>query len=127
MKLLATALFTLSAFAGLSVAGSNDDKTNIKICRKTNPDILAAIDAFCNKPGGDTMMVPSEYAKAGKIVGKAHVWIKGDCKPAQWLPKRWCLSQFHEVCGFTTFGGGYGRVDKGRNGCQKFIIEKVKK
>lgn len=123
MKLVTTTMLTLSAFASFTTAASNDDATNIKTCRKANPDVLVAIDAFCNKPDG-AIMIPSDYAKAGHKIGHTLVSIDGKCKPAQWLPKKYCLSQFHQICGMGFGAGGFGGIDFGRNNCQRFMIQR---
>lgn len=126
MKLHTPLLLSLSA---LALASGPSDAENIAKCHKRNPDILKAIHDFCNKPAGDTIMVPSPYADAGTTVGKAHVSVTGDCKPKQWLPRKWCLLQFHEICGLDMgfSGKGYGAMLQGRDNCQRFNIEKVKK
>lgn len=101
---------------------SADDEANWKACEKTNNNILVAIRDFCNKPSGDTIMVPSTYASNGAVYGDAKVYVTGKCEPAQWLPSKYCQLQFRQVCA----EAGYGAEDFGDKGCQRFIIEKLK-
>lgn len=129
MKLLPTAVLTLSALAPLGATARKSDADNVKTCAKWNPDILKAIDAICTP----NLVVPSDHAKKGKTVGKIKVQIKSDCKPKQWVPKNWCAMQFHQICGIEGgilgnplpgFDKGRGSLKFGKNGCQKFIIKK---
>lgn len=122
MKFTAPIVLALAAAAN---ALSSDDNVNIATCKRQDPNIMKAIYDFCHRGGGEAIMVPSFYANRGKTYGHTKVWVKGDgCKPAQWLPEKYCHQQFHQVCGFG-FGGGYGQSNFGKNGCQKFIIQQV--
>ncbi|EME45020.1 hypothetical protein DOTSEDRAFT_33622 [Dothistroma septosporum NZE10] len=112
MKLVS--LVTL-AFATVTYAGK---------CSIVNyPGVVNAIDRFCAK---QDMTVPSNYAAAGKNSGfpwpAAHVQINGNCGPAQWVPQKYCITQFQNMCGNQKTQQRFGR-----NGCQIWNITYDKK
>lgn len=91
------------------------------VCKAKNNDAYHAINKFCNGKTG--IMVPSAYAKKEKYHGNAFVKIGGEsfCNPPQWVPRKWCLTQFYKVCANKKWGKGHF----GRNKCQSFHIGKV--
>jgi len=43
-------------------------------------------------------VIPSQYAKWGKDGDNVqmHAYIMGNCNPKQWVPQKYCYSQFYE-------------------------------
>ena len=82
----------LLALASLAVA--LDDGTK---CSNKDPSVVNAIGKFCQK---QNMVVPSKYASGG-MMGYAgtqtRISITGSCSPAQWVPQKYCLSQFYHM------------------------------
>ena len=119
MKLL-TPLTTLLLTTLATADVMSNDWANSGTCGAKNPSTNTAIEQFCSK--GD-IVVPSDYASNGVNVDGVVVKVTGQCG-YQWLPPAWCRAQFHAVCanGGPHAGGGH-RVF---NGCQKFVIERVK-
>ena len=91
MQLFAS-LFAL-VFACLALA--EPDQT---VCGNNHPHVQNAIGKFCQK---SDIVIPSTYAKNGMKGDNsdyAQVWIQGSCKPAQWIPQKYCFSQFYNMC-----------------------------
>lgn len=67
-------------------------------CRNKNKNAFNAIHKFCYGKSG--IMVPSDYAKSEKYAGNAFVKIdeSSTCNPPQWVPRKYCLSQFYQIC-----------------------------
>jgi len=123
------ALLALVAFASADVDFDNSVK-----CGRRFPQIQIWFSAFCRHPhDGDFlssrggMMVPSNWAHEGL----GHTGLRGNrfrlavessCQPAQWVPYKWCMSQFNAMCANTKNKWGYQTQHFGESGCQKFII-----
>ncbi|TKA42476.1 hypothetical protein B0A54_06926 [Friedmanniomyces endolithicus] len=74
--------------------------TDLEMCQKKNPHAVQAIQQFCAKTD---IVAPSSYATAGAHVGTggAHdtrLSIEAVCSPAQWVPQKYCLSQYYNMC-----------------------------
>ena len=115
MKLTALPILALS-LAGFTTA--NDADT----CQKKNGNLMKTIANFCSN---QALLAPSNYAKNGATSSDkhSHIYIDGSaCKPAQWIPQSYCLSQFHHVC---AQGGAHGgnRWEYGNGGCQIWYIK----
>lgn len=93
--------------------------TNAQNCAAKNPNINRAIAAFCNK---DNLMVPTQYSENGVRVGNVAVSIQGTCKPAQWVPEKYCKSQFYELCASEPLEA---YAINRWYGCQDFVIAAV--
>jgi len=87
MKLLAPFLAATMAFTTTTMADSYPDGA---ACLISRPNLYTAINNFCTK---NNMVVPSSYANAGKSHNGKWVGIRGTCKPAQWVPQHYCISQ----------------------------------
>ncbi|GAB1732766.1 hypothetical protein NU195Hw_g7955t1 [Hortaea werneckii] len=103
------------------------------VCYTKNSFAIDAIHAFCSKKN---IVVPSPYAHKGGVARKSGRnkhgvdWtmavsanIDGNCKPAQWVPQKYCMSQFKAMCRQAP-KGAYGASERrfGRNKCQKWSI-----
>ena len=116
MKITALLLFAAS-FAGLGNAVSDRQH-----CANKNGNLMKAIDSFC---ANKALTVPSVYAKRGMKGPDKHtrIWIDGNqCQPFQWVPPKYCKSQFWNLCKRGgAHGGGVTRF--GRDGCQVWKIK----
>ena len=82
----------ITALIGLALA--YDEGTQ---CSNKDPSVVNAIGKFCQNT---KMVVPSSYATggmAGYSGHKTHIRITGSCSPAQWVPQKYCLSQFYHM------------------------------
>lgn len=134
MRLLILAiLLACMSFASAMTAGQIQ-----RACLRKNRYVLNAINNFCHQ---HDIVVPGAYAQKGKMSSppNAHVMISGkyhpkdgsrcgadvfdigNCKPAQWVPSKYCLAQFHQTC-MTGDQFGAGSAQYGRNGCQTWTI-----
>ncbi|GAB1740503.1 hypothetical protein NU219Hw_g5606t1 [Hortaea werneckii] len=102
-------------------------KTNRDICWGKNSNVVQAIDAFCSK---GNIVVPSPYAKKGGSARKkagtraAKVAVTGSCNPPQWVPQKYCKSQFMGMCARSQKGSfGASAKQFGRNKCQNWSIQ----
>ncbi|KAI6849468.1 hypothetical protein KC332_g1866 [Hortaea werneckii] len=109
------------------------------VCYTKNSFAIDAIHAFCRSR--KDIVVPSDYAHKGGVARKSgrnksgidyalmtNVHIDGNCKPAQWVPQKYCMFQFKNMCA-NAGKGYYGASEKrfGRNKCQKWsIVVKVR-
>ncbi|SMQ45039.1 unnamed protein product [Zymoseptoria tritici ST99CH_1A5] len=94
MRFPTTLLLLLVCLAALTLA-----ETDERFCRIRRPKAYGAIDTFCRQ--SRRLIVPSEYAKVGKKdpgSGLARAWITGNCGGGQWIPQRFCRSQFFSMC-----------------------------
>ncbi|TKA27180.1 hypothetical protein B0A50_04517 [Salinomyces thailandicus] len=120
MKLSITALL-LTALAATEVSATHQEK-----CQKKNGHVVQAIQQFCGKTN---LVVPSNYAVLGAHVGTGgpqdtRVYITGTCSPAQWVPQKYCLSQFYALCAGSPHGSkGDSQGSYGRHGCQNWNID----
>ncbi|KAI6800801.1 hypothetical protein KC363_g7062 [Hortaea werneckii] len=103
------------------------------VCYTKNDMAIDAIHAFCSKKN---IVVPSPYAHKGGVARKSgkkknetnwaiavSAHIDGNCKPAQWVPQKYCMSQFKTMCAKAPKGaGGASERRFGRNKCQKWSI-----
>lgn len=120
-------IFFLTLVSWASAASSFENATK---CGARFPRINIAIEAFCRHSKTDvnnSMMIPSEYARqgigsTGKRGNRFIVRVEGNCNPPQWLPYKWCVAQFQEMCANAKNPWGYHTQNFGNNGCQKFII-----
>ena len=82
----------MTALIGLALAYDEGTQCSIK-----DSSVVNAIGKFCQKTN---MVVPSTYATTGMsgYAGhKTHIRITGTCGPAQWVPQKYCLSQFYHM------------------------------
>ncbi|KAK3713744.1 hypothetical protein LTR37_008230 [Vermiconidia calcicola] len=86
-------------------------------CLIRHPGIYTAIQDFCNK---GNIMVPSKYALSGKKHGGMYINISGNCKPKQWVPRKWCTKHFMRLCARSNDQGA-NRRKLGRNHCQTWL------
>ncbi|RMY70478.1 hypothetical protein D0863_05745 [Hortaea werneckii] len=123
MKLtIPTLLLALLAATEVTAASNRD------ICLTKNRNVVEAVNAFCNSKRN--IVVPSAYAKAGGTAATKNgpraikVSIGGNCKPPQWVPQKYCKSQFMGMCARSA-KGSYGASAKrfGRNKCQNWSIQ----
>ncbi|KAM0703236.1 hypothetical protein Q7P35_009174 [Cladosporium inversicolor] len=126
-------LLALLAFITFTSAAS--DWQNAVKCGKRFPNIQGTIQYFCNSPyTGDIktnsggMMVPSGWAQegigyTGERGNRFRVAVESSCQPAQYLPYKYCMSQFNAMCANTKNKWGYHTQHFGASGCQKFIID----
>jgi len=114
MKFIATILAAIMAFAALATADSYPFGAQ---CLTNHPNIYTAINLFCTKKD---MVVPSSYTNAGKSHNGKWVGIRGTCKPKQWVPQHYCVSQLQAVCAHAPANGN-NQARYGRNGCQTFV------
>ena len=92
-------------------------------CKHKSHAVAQAIARFCSK---SNIVVPSTYAESGAVggdKGSAYVQILGPCNPPQWVPKEFCMKQFHKICAEGDVLGA-GRRHYGRNGCQEWTISR---
>ncbi|KAK3109871.1 hypothetical protein LTR53_016417 [Teratosphaeriaceae sp. CCFEE 6253] len=111
-KFLATLLACLAVFA----TADND----LASCAGKNQGVVNAIGRFCQKTD---MTVPSWWAQRGMDSpdGRTQVHISGKCAPPQWVPQKYCFSQFWNMCAWGGHHGGSVR-HYGTNNCQKWVI-----
>ena len=124
----------LALFALVALVSADRDWDNQVKCGKRFPNIQQIITAFCNHPhNGDIrsmqpgMMVPSTWAQqgigyTGRRGNRFRVAVESTCRPGQWLPFKYCVSQFNEMCANTPNTWGYATKHYGNSGCQKFVI-----
>ena len=119
MKLTALPILALS-LAGFAVA--NDQAA----CQEKNGNLVKTIQAFCSN---QALQVPSSYASRGATSSDkhSHIYIDGSaCKPAEWIPQSFCLSQFYNTCANGGAHGGNVGMMFGNGGCQVFKIQYTK-
>nr|POE56504.1 hypothetical protein CFP56_33476 [Quercus suber] len=91
-------------------------------CMDKNSGVINAIGMYCQN---DDMVVPSDYANKGQQGYDGDNWaflqITGNCQPPQWVPSKYCISQFQEICA-TGDEHGAGSKTFGRDGCQTWTI-----
>ena len=128
------ALPLLALLALLTFTSAASDWQNAVKCGQRFPQINSAIEYFCRYPrngdyksGQGGMMIPSPWSQEG--VGytglrgnRFRVAVESSCSPAQYLPYKWCKSQFQAMCANTKNKWGYHTQHFGTSGCQKFII-----
>ncbi|KAK5132855.1 hypothetical protein LTR08_008571 [Meristemomyces frigidus] len=98
---------------------------NIDLCVKKNPSVLNAIGKFCTKfAQQDKLMIGGGPLGRLQMTGydqRVVVGITGQCKPSQYVPMKYCLSQFEDMCAHGNAHGGkhskYGNKD-----CQHWKI-----
>ncbi|KXT12646.1 hypothetical protein AC579_4211 [Pseudocercospora musae] len=119
IPLLLLALFAL-AIPQLASAGGVKISPG-SFCKGKNPAVFEAINKFCSKTN---LVVGSTYSRNGVKSNNrlATVRINGDCKPAQWVPQKYCKSQFYELCNRGDSNGANG-ARYGRNACQWWRID----
>jgi hypothetical protein len=124
----------LALLALITFTAAASDWQNAVKCGKRFPEINSAFDTFCRNPrngdihsGQGGMMVPSPWAQEG--VGhtglrgnRFSVRVESSCSPAQYLPYKYCMSQFQAMCANTPNIWGYQTQHFGASGCQKFIV-----
>lgn len=123
MKLIGTTTFVLTALLATSTLALTDQQE----CQHKNGHAVQAIQQFCAKTN---IVVPSTYAANGAHVGTngphdTRVSITGVCSPAQWVPQKYCLSQFYNMCATgndvgDTAGRQYGA---GTYKCQSWALD----
>ena len=132
MKLLTFVFVAITAFASLATAEADPEAEPdlaqllhggalAARCRHKNKNAFDAIHKFCFGKSG--IMVPSNYAESEKYAGNAFVKIgeSSTCNPPQWVPRKYCLSQFYQICA----NKKWGKARFGRNKCQSFHVGKV--
>lgn len=116
----------LAALATLSLAA----QSNESICRgksqRTGSLAAASIRAFCAKTN---LVATSHYAMEGKYAGPnrigthAFVAAKSSCPyGSDWIPQKYCLQQFMEVCARGD-KWGHGVRSYGKGDCQEFNLQ----
>jgi hypothetical protein len=130
-------LLTIPILALLAIATfvlADVDFDNAVKCGKRFPVIQDSFHVFCNHPhNGDLrsmqggMMIPSTWAQegigyTGARGNRYRVAVESSCSPGQWLPFKYCMSQFNAMCANTRNPWGYQTAHYGNNGCQKFVI-----
>ena len=124
----------LALLALLTFTSAASDWQNAVKCGQRFPQINSALEYFCRNPrngdyksGQGGMMIPSPWSQEG--VGytglrgnRFRVAVESSCSPAQYLPYRWCKSQFQAMCANTKNKWGHQTQHFGASGCQKFII-----
>lgn len=136
MKLLtlSTTILALLLTLAASASAATDFQNAIK-CGKNFSKVNQAIEKFCSKKNkngkiANDLVVPSKYANEGVttwgIQGNGiKVKISGNCTPAQWIPHKWCMAQFHALCAELVVGClNFEKYGKG--GCQTFEITIMK-
>ena len=120
---LTTLLLAFVSLASETIAESQKLR-NAVTCKTKAPDAYSAINEFCY--GETHITVPSDYAKEADYSGDTFAKIGGesDCDPPQWVPRKYCLRNFYEVCANGN-EHGRGKGTYGRNGCQSFHIGKT--
>ena len=123
--LLATTLTTSNMVAAGTIAGTIAALTgalanNHDECSRIHPRVLNAIDTFCKKTD---IVIPSWYGNAGAVDKDDVFWvgITGKCKPAQWVPQKYCKSQFYDMCAHADKNGESTR-HYGNGKCQEWGI-----
>ena len=129
ISLLLPALLALITFT----SAASDFQNAVK-CGRRFPKIQNAFEFFCNNPptgemktNRGEMMVPSGWAQegigyTGARGNRFRIAVESSCSPAQYLPYKYCMSQFNAMCANTSNKWGYHTQHFGASGCQKFII-----
>ncbi|KAI7190067.1 amidase signature enzyme [Hortaea werneckii] len=116
---------TLGLLAATSSAALTPKQRCQQKCNATRSGVCVAIPRFCSKKD---LTANSPYSmrgawseRNGKGIG-THVFVapKNHCPyGSDWIPQKYCLSQFYEVCAKgDKYGHGVGSY--GRNDCQEF-------
>ncbi|KAI6841187.1 hypothetical protein KC340_g8964 [Hortaea werneckii] len=116
---------TLGLLAATSSATLTPRQRCQQKCNATRSGVCVAIQRFCSKKD---LTANSPYSmrgawseRNGKGIG-THVFVapKNHCPyGSDWIPQKYCLSQFYEVCAKgDKYGHGVGSY--GRNDCQEF-------
>jgi hypothetical protein len=128
------ALPLLALLALITLTSAASDWQNAVKCGQRFPVIQYTIGYFCNNPrDGDIktnrggMMIPSGWAQeglgnTGKRGNRFSIRVESSCSPRQYLPYKYCMSQFNAMCANTKNKWGYHTQHFGASGCQKFII-----
>lgn len=115
-----------AALSSLSLAAHSNEA----ICRdkssRTGSLAAAAIRSYCAKTD---LVANSLYAMEGKYAGPniigthAFVAAKSSCPSASnWIPQKYCLSQFYETCAKGN-KSGHGKRSYGVGQCQEFNLQ----
>jgi hypothetical protein len=105
-------------------------QSNESLCRaksqRTGSLAAASIHALCAKTN---LVANSAYAMQGKYAGPnavgthAFVAVKNHCPyGSDWIPQKYCLSQFYETCARGD-KYGHGMRSYGKGGCQEFNLQ----
>ncbi|KAK4549906.1 hypothetical protein LTR36_005207 [Oleoguttula mirabilis] len=125
MKFTLTTVLLTALTASTTVTATTVPQTDINKCKKKNAHAVTAIDTFCLM---SNIVVPGTYATKGFHIGTGGprdttVYIAGNCKPGQWVPRSICRAQFYSMCANSADGShGDSVANYGRNGCQEWFI-----
>ncbi|KAF2864043.1 hypothetical protein K470DRAFT_50583 [Piedraia hortae CBS 480.64] len=97
--------------------------TDEEHCHKKNKYAPEVIRQLCNT---DTMRVPNSRAFAGITNQGAMVTIDGTTCKSEWIPQKYCLSQFFNMCAHGD-RNGQATASYGTHGCQKWQIQGIGK
>ena len=121
-----TLALLLAAFAAVAFSAQSNESLCRAKSQRTGSLAAAAIRSYCAKTD---LVANSLYAMEGKYAGPnivgthAFVAAKSSCPSASnWIPQKYCLSQFYETCA----GGdkyGHGARSYGKGGCQEFNLQ----
>lgn len=111
----------LSALA-LGVASVTPNGGDVVKCYDLNGNMPVAINKFCY--GHPHIMLPSPYASTGLTYGGFRIAGYGYCKPAEYLPTDWCVTQLFHQC--ANSGPQHGlSTGSYMHGCQRLEITPV--
>lgn len=121
---------TLSLLFALLATISLAAQSNESICRgksqRTGSLAAASIRAFCAKQdlrANEVYAMTGKYAGPNRIGTHAFVAAKSKCPSgSDWIPQKYCLSQFYEVCAQGD-QSGHGRRSYGVGACQEFNLQ----
>lgn len=117
-------LFAL--FSSLSLAAQSNESLCRAKSQRTGSLAAASIRALCAKTD---LVANSQWAMQGAYAGPnsigthAFVAVKNHCPyGSDWIPQKYCLSQFYETC---ARGDKYGHGVRsyGKGGCQEFNLQ----
>ena len=123
---LPTIALLLALLTTLSLAAQSPESLCRAKSQRTGSLAAASIRALCAKTdlvANSPWAMQGAYAGPNQIGTHAFVAVKNHCPDgSNWIPQRYCLSQFYEICARgDKYGHGVGRY--GRGGCQEFNLQ----
>lgn len=123
---LPTIALLFAALATLTLAAQSNESLCRAKSQRTGSLAAASIRALCAKTN---LVANSAYAMEGKYAGPngvgthAFVAVKNHCPyGSDWIPQKYCLSQFYETCARGD-KYGHGARNYGKGGCQEFNLQ----
>ena len=123
---LPTLAFLFALLSTLSLAAQSNESICRSKSQRTGSLAAASIRALCAKTD---LVANSAYAMQGVYAGPniigTHAFIaaKSTCPGgSNWVPQKYCLSQFYETCAQGN-KFGHGRRSYGRDNCQEFNLQ----